>query len=65
MMSGWTPLVAVDTGSKSESEQAKEISGQEWRQKVIALLCSIESELKLLNARTEEGLETHIEASDV
>lgn len=60
----WKPLVEVDSGNKSESEQIKELSEQEWRQKMIVVLCGIDRQLYLLNARFEEAFETAIEETD-
>ena len=63
-MGGWTPLVEVDSGGRSESEQAKEIDEQEWRSAVLIALGGIADQLCLLNARIEEAFETNIEETD-
>ncbi|MBV1929894.1 MAG: hypothetical protein KUG81_10345 [Gammaproteobacteria bacterium] len=61
----WTPLVEVDSGNKSESEQLKELSDAEFRHAMLANMSAIDNQLRLLNARIEEAFETHIEESDV
>lgn len=61
----WTPLIEIDSGNKSASEQEKELTELEFKRKLLSTLGAIESELKLLNARFEEAFETHIEGHDI
>ena len=61
----WTPLFEVDSGSKSESEQAKEKAEIEFRSAILVSLSGINRSLQLLNARFEEAHETHIESNDI
>lgn len=61
----WSPIIETDTGNKSEGEEQKQISEQEFRQALLATLSSIDQELHLLNARFEEAFETEIEGGDV
>ena len=61
----WSPIIEIDSGNKSESEQAKEISQLEYRRGVLANLSSINQQLCLLSARFEDAFETHIEETDV
>ncbi len=60
----WTPIVEVDSGNASESEEQKHIDEQEFRQALLATLSSIDHELHLLNARFEEAFETEFEGGD-
>jgi hypothetical protein len=61
----WTPLIEIDSGGKSASEQQKEIDATELQKKILITLNAIQSELRLLNARFEEAFETDIEERDV
>ena len=62
---GWSPIVQTDTGNVSEGEEQKQISEQEFRQALLAMLSSIDQELHLLNARFEEAFETEINGGDI
>ena len=61
----FTPIIDVDTGNKSESEQKKELIEIDDRGSLLVVLGSIDNQLRLLNARFEEAFETQIEEADI
>lgn len=61
----WTPLVEVDLGNKSESEQLKDLDELNFKNTVVNLLEGIHHELRLLNARFEEAFETQVCEEDI
>lgn len=61
----WTPIFQIDQGNTSESEQLKELSEVEYRNKVLSSFSEISLQLRLLNARIEEAFATHLEEMDV
>ena len=61
----WSPIIEIDSGNKSGLEKEKEIDEAEFRRAVLVGIGSICQQLRLLNARFEDALETHIEEADV
>lgn len=61
----WAPLFELDSGNRSESQQAELISEQEFRNKLLSVMGNVCDELRLMNARIEEAFETHIEDTDI
>lgn len=62
---GFIPVIATAGSPLSESQQSDRLSELEFRQIALACMQSINDELRLINARLEEALETGIERGDV